>query len=355
MAPSSNQSIPVDQWRTTTVVVRDYKAVLANFARFFGINSWDVRNVDTSDCDGYTYEGKAASAQWVSVVGKTDKLGIELVQPISGDSAYQTFLDTTGEGMFGVYATQCSDAEFTGLQSGLLKDEGVSLLQSLSVAGQADVYWLDTRDLIANIVVKVVCPQSADFQGRAADEVVEFDLATLGSQFMPTGAMLHIGVVCADRDKVKSALQRLFGGGRWIEFNIESGVSMDNTTYYGESCYHAYDNHVGRFDSLCFELITSRSSHNVYDEFFNERGEGMHHTFPCLVSEAEFAVAQPLLEAADMPIIQGGDIGDLMTYYYIDSRRYLPGITTEVVIPLRDDWKNLMFDSPEDAAILTGE
>lgn len=349
------QTIPVDQWRTTTVVVKDYKAVLANFARFFAISKWDVRHINTDDCDGYTYQGKPASAKWISVVGKSDQLGIELIQPISGDSGYQNFLDTVGEGMFGVYASNCSSEVFADLQAGLLKDENVSVLQSLSVAGQADVYWLDTRELIANIVVKVVCPLSDDFKGYPADEVVEFDLAALGPQFMPTGAMLHIGVVCADRDKVKAALQRLFGGGRWIEFNIESGVSMDKTTYYGEPCYHAYDNHVGRFDSLCFELITSRSDHNVYDEFFKERGEGMHHTFPCLVSKAEFDVAQPLLEAADMPIIQGGDIGDLMTYYYIDSRRYLPGITTEVVIPLRDDWTEVMFESPDDAWILTGE
>ncbi len=349
------QTIPVDQWRTTTVVVRDYQAVLANFARFFGISSWDVRNIDTNDCDGYTYQGKAATAKWISVVGKTDKLGIELVQPVSGDSAYQTFLDTTGEGMFGVYATNCSSDKFADLQAGLLKDEGVTVLQSLSLAGQADVYWLDTRAVIANIVVKIVCPQSADFKGRAADEVVDFDLASLGPQFMPTGAMLHIGVVCADRDKVQATLKRLFGDGRWIEFNIESGVTMDNTTYYGESCYHAYDNHVGRFDSLCFELITSRSDHNVYDEFFKERGEGMHHTFPTLCSKAEFDAALPLLEAEGMPIIQGGDIGDIMTYYYIDTRRDLPGLTTEVVIPLRDDWLTTMFPDPDDAWILTGE
>jgi len=349
------QTIPVDQWRTTTVVVRDYKAVLANFARFFGISSWDVRNINTDDCDDYTYQGKAASAKWVSVVGKNDKLGIELIQPISGDSAYQGFLDTIGEGMFGVYASNCSSSEFADLQASLLKDENVSVLQSLSVAGQADVYWLDTRELIANIVVKIVCPQSADFKGYPADEVVKFDLADLGPQFMPTGGMLHIGVVCADRDKVKAALQRLFGEGRWIEFNIESGVSMENTTYYGEPCYHAYDNHVGRFDSLCFELITSRSEDNVYNEFFKERGEGMHHTFPTLCTKEEFDKARPMLEEAGMPVIQDGDITGIMRYFYVDTRRYLPGITTEVVYPLSDDWLTIMFPDPEDAWILTGE
>lgn len=348
-------TIPVDQWRTTTIVVRDYEAVLPNFARFFGVSKWDVRRVDTDDCDGYRFQGQPGSAKWVSVVGKTDKLGIELIQPVSGSSAYQQFLDEKGEGMFGVYASNCSGDEFAALQAGLLKEEGVSVLQSLSVAGQADVYWLDTRDLIANIVVKVVCPHSADFSGRQADEVVEFDLESLGPKFMPTGAMLHIGVVCADRDKVKAALQRLFGEGRWIEFNIESGVSMENTTFYGEPCYHAYDNHVGRFDSLCFELITSRSDKNVYDEFYNQRGEGMHHTFPTLCSAEEFDAARPLLAAEGMPVIQAGDIPGIMTYYYLDTRRYLPGITTEVVCPLADDWLSIMFPDPDDAWILTGE
>ena len=83
----------------------------------------------------------------------------------------------------------------------------------------------------------------------------------------PTQKMLHIGVVCTDRNRTKANLQTLFGMERWIEFQIETGVSMEDTTYYGQPCHHAYDNHVGRLGDLCFELITPRSDTCVYDEF----------------------------------------------------------------------------------------
>jgi len=44
-----------------------------------------------------------------------------------------------------------------------------------------------------------------------------------------------------------------------------------------------------------------------------------------------------------------------MFHITLTPRRYLPGITTEVVIPLRPDWLDLFFPNPGDASILMGD
>ena len=347
--------IPVDQWHYTGVVVKDYRQVVCNFARFFGIDRWEVVRVDGKYLENATFEGQPVQHRYISVSGHNEHLGIELIQPVDGPSAYQAFLDGPGEGMHHVMPTVCSPAQFEALRP-MLEREGIAIRQSGTLFGAVDSYLLDTRELLSGISIEIACPRREDWRGQIVpDEVLQMDLDALGPPFMPTGKMLHVGVVCKDRDRTKENLRRLFGMERWIEFNIESGKTMEDTTYYGEPVHHVYDNHVGRLGSLCFELITPRSDKNVYDEFLRERGEGMHHTFPTICSPEVWQQARRSLEEAGMPVIQGGTITGLMEYYYVDTRAYLPGITTEVVIPLADDWLDKFFPNREDAWILTAE
>lgn len=350
-----SSTIPVDGWHYTSVVVRDYRQVVSHFARFFGIARWEVTRIDGKRLSHATYEGQPVTHRYIRVVGRNADLGIELIQPVDGASSYQAMLDTVGEGMHHVNATHCTPDAFAALRP-MLSEMGVGIRQSGSFCDAMDSYLLDTRALLSNIQLEIVCPRRSDWRDMLQpDEVLAFDLAQLGPQFLRTSRMFHVGVVCRDRHIAKENLRKLVGMERWIEFNVESGKTMNDTTYYGEPVHHAYDNHVGRIGELCFELITPRTEKCVYDEFLKERGEGMHHTYPALCSKAEFTAALPELEKHGMPVIQGGTIGDLMEFYYIDTRCYLPGITTEVVIPLRDDWLTVMFPDPRDAWILTGE
>lgn len=350
-----SKSIPVDKWHCTGIVVRDIREAIPRFARYFGISRWEIRNFNAGNLGDMRYRGRPVEHAFTSAVGTDGSIGFELIQPAGGKSSYQDMLDSVGEGMHHVFPTLCSAAEFDGLR-GMFREEGVEILQSGVMNGVMQYYYLDTRHLLANTVVQVVCPLRDDFAARMpADEVLEIDLDAVGPKFLPTGKMLHVGVVCRDRHQVKAALSRLFGMDRWVEFEIESGVSIADTTYYGEQVYHAYDNHLGRKGKLCFELITPRTDKNVYQEFLQERGEGMHHVFPTICGKAVFDAARPELEKAGMPVIQDGNIGGLMEYYYVDTRRYLCGITMEVVVPLVDGWLSHMFPNPADASILTGD
>ena len=347
--------IPIDNWHHTGIVVRDLPAAIPRFARYFGIAEWEVRDYNAGNLGDMRYLGKPVEHSFLSATGHNGEIGFELIQPTSGASTYRDTLDNIGEGMHHVLPTICSEQEFAAL-GGLLANEGVGILQSGIVKGCMKYFYLDTRKLLANTLIKVVCPLRDDFKViTRPDRVVKVDLAKQGPAFLPTGKMLHVGVVCEDRDQVKASLSRLFGMDRWIEFEIESGVTIQDTTFYGETVYHAYDNHVGRKKSLCFELITPRTDKNVYHEFFQQRGEGMHHVFPTICGKQVFDAARPELEKAGMPVIQDGNIGGLMEYFYLDTREYLCGLTMEVVVPLVDDWLSHMFPNPEDASILTGE
>lgn len=347
--------IPVGNWHHTAIVVRDYRRVIANFARFFGIARWEVLRVDQTCLSNGQLQGEPAQPGWISVSGHNGEIGIQLVQPTEGASSYRAMLDRVGEGMYGIAASICDADGFADLRQ-RLADEGVGVLQSGTLFDAVDIHHLDTRETLANVILEVHVPRRSDWQSALQpDEVLTFDLGQLGPTLLPLSKMLHIGVVCRDRDRTKRHLQQLLGMQRWLGLEIETGVTMEDTSYYGEPCHHAYDNHVGRLGELCFELITPRTDKCVYADFLRERGEGMHHIFATICTKQVFAQCLPELERNRMPIIQGGRIGDLMEYYYVDTRDYLPGITTEVVIPLRPDWLQQFFPDPAQASILTGD
>jgi hypothetical protein len=234
-----------------------------------------------------------------------------------------------------------------------LSAEGVDAGQQGSLVDAWDYHMLDTRALLAGVRLELRLPSAGS--APPADEVLQVDLARFGPSLLPIQKMYHIGVVCADRHRTKAALRRLFGIESWLELEIESGRTISDTMYYGREVRHAYDNHVGRRGEISFELITPRSAENVYDDFLKQRGEGMQHVFPtiCTREQSDRALAQ--LRSLGMDIIQSGNIGGLLEYYYLDSRRYLPGITTEVVVPLRDDWLEAMFSDRTVAWTLMGD
>jgi len=92
-------TLPVGNWQYTTVVVRDYRQVVCNFARFFGIDRWEVIRVDGKYLTNAQFEGKAAQHRWISVFGHNGQLGIELIQPVDGPSGYQAMLDSAASGL----------------------------------------------------------------------------------------------------------------------------------------------------------------------------------------------------------------------------------------------------------------
>jgi hypothetical protein len=223
-------TIPVGKWQYTSVVVRDYRQVVCNFARFFGIDRWEVTRVDGKYLKNASFDGKPAQPRWISVTGHNGQLGIQLIQPVDGPSGYRAMLDGVGEGMYGVAASVCEPNLFETLKAELAA-QGVGIRQSGTLFDAVDVYQLDTRDALSNVIVEVHCPRRPDWQSAMqVDEVLQMDLARLGPQFLPTQKMLHIGVVCKDRNRTKANLQKLFGMQRWIEFQIETGVTMEDTT-----------------------------------------------------------------------------------------------------------------------------
>lgn len=341
---SGGAVLPVNGIPCACVVVRDHRKSMAAFARAFGIADWRVERFDSAALDEAQLSGAKLEASWISARGDNGRVAYELVEPTGGESLFSRHLDQRGEGMYGLQPAISDSAEIDAAVAAAAAG-GVAVLQQCAVGGQRSV-WLDSWARLGAVIV---------LRGEPASDAEAVDLSAEVARGQPLASEkhYHFGIVCRDREATKTAYQQLYGMEQWIEFKIETGVTMSNTYYYGRPVEHAYNNHVGRRDGFAVELIEMRFGDAVYQEMLDTIGDGLHHIFPSICTPQEFAAATERFAADGMEIIQSGRIDGMIDYFYVDGRAVLAGLTIEIVTGLSEGWLETMLPG-EAAFVLIG-
>ena len=93
-------------------VVRDIDAAMRRHWEVCGIGPWSVYEFSAPKVRDYMYRGKPATHACLIAVSWRDQVQLELMQPVSGYSIYDEFLDAKGEGMHHIklYYADCTRA-----------------------------------------------------------------------------------------------------------------------------------------------------------------------------------------------------------------------------------------------------
>jgi methylmalonyl-CoA/ethylmalonyl-CoA epimerase len=114
------------------MVVRDMEAAMKRHWDVFKIGPWDIYEFTPQKVQNYTYRGKPATHTCLIGVTWSGDTQLELMQPLTGYSIYDEFLDKHGEGMHHIklYYADCQKAvaDFTKrgypvIQSGRIDDD----------------------------------------------------------------------------------------------------------------------------------------------------------------------------------------------------------------------------------------
>lgn len=92
------------------MVVPDYRVTLAELSKA-GIGPWRIHTIDPSNTTDQTYRGKPASFSMKVCFAEMGDVVWEVIQPISGPSIFQEFLDRGGRGLHHV-AYSCREIDF---------------------------------------------------------------------------------------------------------------------------------------------------------------------------------------------------------------------------------------------------
>ncbi len=138
--------IPVDDLDTA---MEAYQSVgVASFGEEF--------RIDSSACAEYLVYGSTPEPAVITrgVMGKMGPLGVELLQPVQGETVHKELLNTNGEGI-GHIAYTVDDLE---AEIGKLEARGFAVILSITPANRTErsAVYVDTRQSFSNLIIELM-------------------------------------------------------------------------------------------------------------------------------------------------------------------------------------------------------
>ena len=119
---------------------------------------------------------------------------------------------------------------------------------------------------------------------------------------LPVGQLSQIGIVVRDLDAAMRHYWHVLGIGPWRVFTYGYPV-LKEMTYRGRPQPYRMRLALTQAGPLIVELVQSLEGPNIYDEFLDRHGEGLHHVMT-IVDDFDDAVAR--LQSAGYEMIQSG-------------------------------------------------
>jgi len=327
--------VPVTGVYHMGVVVKDYRKSIENFSRLFGIDKWEIRELDNS-CflpGSQTINGKPAQVHFMSVLGLHPKgLSVELCEPMAGDgSLYASFLEEKGEGIHHFFPTIVSNDEFETMRAELEK-QGIPICQSAGISEDISYYYIETTRQLG-VPMEIIALRNSNPKPGVDANVVTYGPEVTASSKFPIDKLYHYSVVTdGDADVMKANYENLFGIKDWYDYENKPGISIKDTHYYGKPIENTFRTWSGRKGPVGVEIVQPLTGTSIFQDMLNERGAGVHHIMSTFTNDSAFNGALEWAAANGMPVAQDGTTPDGSAYVcFVDARECLPGIFLEVI------------------------
>ncbi len=159
---------------------------------------------------------------------------------------------------------------------------------------------------------------------RKIDEVLTQLDAALPLQIL--GELKQLGFVSRNLPKAIREM-RAAGVGPWKTYTFDETTVVDRT-YMGSPADHAHKIALAEMPGMTWEIIEPLRGDNIYTDFLNEHGEGLHH-FLFDAPNVSLSQKWEIFHNARFTCIQSGVWMGLATYAYF--QRDTGGIIIEIV------------------------
>jgi hypothetical protein len=129
------------------VVVADIETALKSYTENLGWGPWSVFDYKPPLLHDTFVRGEPCEFRMIGAETTVDGLGFELIQPVSGPSIYQEYLDTHGEGVQHIACMKHSAEDSKALMDHWLA-RGAEVLMGGRIGESIEFYYLDTGPMI---------------------------------------------------------------------------------------------------------------------------------------------------------------------------------------------------------------
>jgi len=128
----------------------------------------------------------------------------------------------------------------------------------------------------------------------------------------------QIAVVVNDLQKTMEQYTKLLGWGPWNVYRHEP-PRLHATEVRGQAVDYTMLGAETNVGGMGFELLQPLEGPSIYKEWIEERGEGLHHVAVMLHNVEESTELKQRFDAIGASVLMGGQIGETIEYFYLDT------------------------------------
>jgi methylmalonyl-CoA/ethylmalonyl-CoA epimerase len=153
MVKSSQPVIKITEFGHVSAVVHDIDKSANSMWNIFGIGPWNVFTMAASAMSDMTYHGKPARFGFKAAILQNNLggMGMELIEPLEGDSIYRDFLREHGDGIHHLGSYLVDNLEVFEETTRRLEKAGFACLMRARTHGSAFAYF-DTSKVLNTIL-----------------------------------------------------------------------------------------------------------------------------------------------------------------------------------------------------------
>ena len=129
------------------VVVADMESALRSYTENLGWGPWSVFDYKPPLLHDTVVRGEKVEYRMIGAETSVDGLGFELIQPVSGPSIYQEFLDAHGEGVQHIACMMHSQGDSDEFKRAW-EARGAKVLMGGRIGDTIEFYYLDTEPML---------------------------------------------------------------------------------------------------------------------------------------------------------------------------------------------------------------
>jgi methylmalonyl-CoA/ethylmalonyl-CoA epimerase len=301
-----------------SLAVRDLDRTMALYHRAFGWAPWQVFDHVPPVHHNTQLRGEPVHYALRGAEVYVGSLNFELLQPLEGPNLWSEFIDRRGEGVASI-ATMFLEREDGDAVKVAFKDRfGIDVTMKADIGDHIEYYYLDTEEQFG-CLIESGSGHAIDFVKPA--QVYPHPGAEPGPSPVSgiTYPITQVSVTVRNLEEKMKAYHKAFGWGPWKIFTADGKTIMHDCEWQGRPAdfkVHWAETMVG---DLNFELIEPLGPGNPWQEFLDQKGEGISSVAVMFNTPEEAERVKAQFAGDGIGVTAVGNIGDDIEWYFLDT------------------------------------
>lgn len=281
------------------IMVRDIEQTVKDYWDILGIGPHAIVAVEPVEGYEMAYRGKPSGHKFKASFCRVGSVELELVQSIDGQTIYKDYLKEHGEGANHIQSLVNSIEELNE-QAEIMANKGFPSLMSGQYGSEVGYVYIDTVSALKTIWEVVKMPDAP----AGVPVIYPPDPSKTGPAKVKVEAISRIGIVVRDLEKVIEKYREILGIGPWGIHEF-AWPALHDVTYMGKPVNPRWKTGTAKAGNMELELIQPVSGENIYSDFLDKHGEGIHN-IQFIVDDIE--KTNRIMESEGFPVLMGGGV-----------------------------------------------